>query len=141
MTAKRHRPEFDTVVVPIRKELENAGFRVRFIGKTHRAGTAWISNVPNGLPDVYAYHPERKVSVWIEAKAPGKPLRPGQRAFIEDHAGSETQAVCWDDLNICVEWLHLNGLRCYDADGKAQYPAGIHRVPDHNVTEEQEWQS
>lgn len=143
---RRARPEFDGVVVPVRQEMENAGFRVRFLGKKHRVRGLWISSVPTGIPDVYAYHPERKISVWCELKAPGKQLRPEQRAFLADHAGSETQAVCWDSVAECVEWLHREGLRSVTRDATTlkpivHYPAGIHSPITQTDTMEEEWLS
>lgn len=139
---RRARPEFDTVVVPIRNEMENAGFRVRFLGKKHRVRGLWVSSVPTGIPDIYAYHPERKLSVWIEAKAPGKPLRPEQRAFLADHAGSETQAVCWDSVAECIDWLTREGLRAQPIRQRPHYPYGIHAKPnDSPDPEAQVWSS
>lgn len=137
---KRQRPEFDTVAVPIKREMENAGFVARFLGKTMWSQSRlWVSAVPRDTPDWYYHHPIRKLSIWVETKAPGEKPTPGQAAFLEDHAGSETQAVCWDRVEECIGWLAREGL--YDLRfGKAYYPYGIHRVPDPNVTEE-EWSS
>lgn len=129
---QRNRPEFDTVVVPVLNELRNAGFKAEFLGKTIWNGRVWISAVPPHFPDVYAYHPERKLSLWAELKAKGEKPTPGQRAFLEDHAGSETQAVCWDDVELCKLWLEHEGLRVHPwgAGPYPYYPHGIHRAPD-----------
>lgn len=144
MPKPRARPEFDTVAVPIKREMENAGFRSAFLGKTVWNGRIWVSAVPKGIPDWMFWHPERKITVFVETKRPGEKPTPGQAAFIADHQGSETQAVCWDDPSQCSLWLQHEGLKVYHVDGErtiAHYPHGIHRVPDPNVTEEQEWSS
>lgn len=147
MPKPRARPEFDGVAVPIKREMENAGFTARFMGKKfylrnpNGYGGRWISAVPKGTPDWYYHHAERKLSVWVETKASGEQLTPEQAAFLADHAGSETQAVCWDDVALCRLWLIHEGL-LQMVGGIAHYPDGIHNIrwSQFPVTEE-EWSS
>lgn len=123
---QRDNPEW-RVAVAIKKEMENAGFRGYFVGKKVFNGRMWVSAVPKNLPDWYYHHPDRKLSVWVETKAPGEQPTPGQAQFIEDHRGSETQAVYWDDVAECVAWLEREGLRFIEPGTlRPLYPAGIH---------------
>lgn len=127
----RARPEFDGVAVPIKREMENAGFKSAFLGKTiwvpdRFGGGRWVSAVPKGILDWLYWHPERKLTVFVETKAPGEQPTPGQAAFLADHAGSETQAVCWDAVEPCKVWLQQEGLRTWSLLDGVRYPFGIH---------------
>lgn len=140
--AKRNRPEFDGVVVPIKKrtqpertetikpilrEMALAGFSRVSLGRVRVLHGRHLSAVTAAAPDLYFFHPTAGISLFVEAKRrKGSRAQPGQEAFVLAHRNNPTRAFIWSDPVDCEYWLTINGFREIKPDGSVRYPEGVH---------------